>query len=147
MYSSNDKNKRERDVALIEMVARDMQPFSIVEDKGFIRFCKTLDPKYKLLSRNHLKEKLLPEMYNLIMDKLSNCLKHVKHVSLTTDIWTNSFTTESYITFTCHFVWKNELISCILETTKMDGQHTAAHISSIMEVGLDSESLWLRNIM
>ena len=39
------------DEAVIEMIERDMQPFSVVKDKGFRNLVKTLDPRYQLTSR------------------------------------------------------------------------------------------------
>ncbi len=45
------------------MVAKDMQPLSIVEDKGFIAFCKELDEKYQLPTRKTLRLVHLPVLF------------------------------------------------------------------------------------
>jgi len=41
-------------MALMEMIAKDIQPFSIVDDEGFWKFVKPLDPRFTLPSRTTL---------------------------------------------------------------------------------------------
>ncbi|KAJ8887026.1 hypothetical protein PR048_013240 [Dryococelus australis] len=65
------------------MVACDFQPFSIVEDKGFRGFVKSLDPKYELLSKTNLRNKLLPCIYEECNTKLWIMLEKVSYVSVT----------------------------------------------------------------
>lgn len=43
------------DMALVNMVVKDYQPFSIVEDTSFREFVGMLDPTYNLPSRQTLK--------------------------------------------------------------------------------------------
>ncbi len=38
---------------VVEMVALDSQPFSMVEDEGFVRFVTALEPRYSLPSRKY----------------------------------------------------------------------------------------------
>lgn len=46
------------------MIALDLQPFSIVEDRGFKAFTKALNPSYILPSRQTLSKKIyIPEMF------------------------------------------------------------------------------------
>ena len=49
-------NRKEMiDGALLDMIVKDCQPFSIVEDVGFKKFVSLLDPNYILPSRKALK--------------------------------------------------------------------------------------------
>ncbi|XP_061880472.1 uncharacterized protein LOC133632200 isoform X3 [Entelurus aequoreus] len=48
--------KRELDEALVNMMANDSRPFSIVDDSGFKEFVALLDPTYKLPSRGALQD-------------------------------------------------------------------------------------------
>jgi hypothetical protein len=41
--------------AIMEMIALDIQPFSLVEDAGFVRLLKLLQPKYTIPSRTHFR--------------------------------------------------------------------------------------------
>lgn len=43
--------KQQLDEALVDMVAKDSQPFTVVEDEGFRGFVQKLDPTYILPSR------------------------------------------------------------------------------------------------
>ncbi len=45
-YPSNSLKKMKVDQALVEMLAKDMQPLGMVEDEGFRKFCRSLDNKY-----------------------------------------------------------------------------------------------------
>ena len=53
--------KTELDVELVRMMATDFQPFSIVEDRGFRRWCRKLNPSYELPSRRIITRKNLPQ--------------------------------------------------------------------------------------
>ena len=51
------------DEALLEMIATDFQPLSIVDDRGFRRFVGKLQPLYKLPTRQALYDNLLTTQY------------------------------------------------------------------------------------
>ncbi|XP_036069592.1 zinc finger BED domain-containing protein [Oryzias melastigma] len=53
--SSNDARKQLLDEALVDMVIKDSQPFSVVEDEGFRDFVDLLDPTYILPTKRALK--------------------------------------------------------------------------------------------
>ena len=49
--------------SLAEMVVKDLQSLSMVEDDGFRNFVRTLDPQYKIPNRKTLMEVKLPALY------------------------------------------------------------------------------------
>ncbi len=51
------------DQALVNMIVTDLQPISIVEDQGFIKFVKVLDPKYTPPSCRAIMRDHLPRLY------------------------------------------------------------------------------------
>ena len=53
-YESNSQRKGHLDDALLQMLTTDMQPCSIVNDKGFNKFVNLLDSRYRLPSRRNL---------------------------------------------------------------------------------------------
>ena len=61
-----------------------MQPLSVVENEGFIKFTQQLDPRYQLPSRSTVTRSLLPNKYEKLKDAVKLELKQVKHVALTT---------------------------------------------------------------
>lgn len=58
--------QKKQDDLLVRLIYKDYQPFSIVDDEGFVAYSKGLNPNYELPSRPVLTEKLLYEKYNLV---------------------------------------------------------------------------------
>ncbi len=63
IITENSHHRASIDQALINMIVTDMQPVSIVEDKGFNKFVKVLDPKYSTPSRRTIMREHLPKMF------------------------------------------------------------------------------------
>ncbi|KAJ4922349.1 hypothetical protein JOQ06_025886 [Pogonophryne albipinna] len=80
--------KRELDGALVNMVVKDSQPFSIVDDCGFKELVALLDPRYTLPSRRVLKE-MVVKRYEEEKTKAKAVMQRVEAVSLTADMWTS----------------------------------------------------------
>lgn len=132
-YSKKDPKKLELDRLVAFMIANDCQPYSIVEDVGFVNFVTALDPRYELPSRTTISKKILPALYNELTAKLKKIFSSVNHVSITTDMWT-SVANQGYITLTAHFVYKNALKTAVLESMQIEGRHTAEAIKDHLQV-------------
>ena len=112
------------------MLALDIQPGSIVEDKGFQDFLKVIDPKYVPPSHRITMREHLPTLYQGAMEELQHQLSKIEYCAITTDIWT-SRATMGYVTVTCHFLTDDwELKSVVLETTEIEESHTAENIGA-----------------
>ena len=128
-YESNSQRKGDLDDALLQMLTTDMQPCSIVNDKGFNKFVNLLDSRYQLPSQRNLMRKL-PGKFEEVKAQVKTQLNSAAHVCLTTDIWT-SRKTEGYITVTCHFISESwQLLSFVLETFNLCVSHTAENIAA-----------------
>jgi len=124
---------------VMRMIAVGIQPFSCVEDEGFKELMKEMDPRYKLPSRSHLRDVVLPSQYEELKNKLYVILANVDFLALTTDMWT-SRANEGYITITCHFVSNNfKLESEILAKRQLldSTNHTASNIAETMKAVLE----------
>ena len=86
-----------------EMIAVDSEPFILVDHIGFTRLMKLVEPHYKLPSDKYFSEKLIPEMYGKVCEKVKVLVSEVGHVSITTDVW-SSVAQDSYISLTCHYI-------------------------------------------
>lgn len=86
-----------------KMIALDLQPFSVVDDTGFRRFFKALDPSYILPNRKAISNTLLPQLYSKIKQDVLVKVSKASAVCLTTDCWTLK-TTTSFMAVTCHFI-------------------------------------------
>ncbi|XP_059196354.1 zinc finger BED domain-containing protein 4-like [Centropristis striata] len=91
--------KKDLDDALVSMIVKDTQPFSIVEDTGFREFVAKLDPTYILPTRKAMVE----ERYQHEKEKAKAEVQKVAAVSLTADMCT-SINMDAYLAVTCHFI-------------------------------------------
>lgn len=119
------------DQQVLKMIVKEYYPFSIVEDREFVKLLNLLNPGYTLPSRKTLSKSLLPIMYNEIHDKVKQEIKdHAKYVSITTDSWT-SIKNENYIAVTCHFINNEcELKSYLLSCFKNSESHTSENLKN-----------------
>ena len=111
------------------MFCTDLRPGSMVGDRGFLKFLYALDQRYEPPSRRSVMRSLLPAKYEILKRDLKLKLSNIKYCAITTDLWT-SRQTVSYITVTCHFInseWN--LVSAVLCTINMPGDHTADSIA------------------
>ncbi|MQL87297.1 hypothetical protein Taro_019838 [Colocasia esculenta] len=78
-------------------------PFSMVEHCGFVDFVKSLQPQFKMFTKNTHKEDCI-KLYEKEKDKMCKFFNKITfRVTLTADIWTSS-NMVSYISLTCHFI-------------------------------------------
>lgn len=123
------------------MICSDFQPLSIVENKGFFKYSKKLQPLYSLPSRKLLSTKLLPEIYEEVKTKLQTTLNSEQYVSITTDIW-NSDSNVAYLTVTGHFIFNNKLFSTVLSTRSLKSSHTGQNIANAIESVLNEWNIF-----
>lgn len=116
------------DEELAKMIARDFQPFSVVEDKGFRSYTQDLNPMYVLPSRKTLSQKTIPRLYDRERASLQERVKEATAVCLTTDCWT-SRTTTSFMSVTCHFIENYKMVSCLLDCFEFSDRHTAENLA------------------
>ena len=114
---------------LVEFIAKEMMPLSIVESESFKELIHFCDPRITIPSRSTLSTSWLPNLYKEKKDELINQLQQVESVALTTDMWT-SRTNEGFLTVTAHFI-DNEMqfFSKVLSTVNVPENHTSANIA------------------
>lgn len=81
----------------MDLFTNDMQPFNILEDRGFRNFVKILNSSYHLPSRKYVSNTLLPALYKEKYNYVENVVKNIQqNVTLTTDCWTSRNTQKFY---------------------------------------------------
>lgn len=121
--------QKKLDQLLLNLLTKDFQPFSVVEDSGFRDFILALNPGYKLPTRKTLSNVLLPAVFEEIHLKLLDVLKEVISMTITTDCWT-SRNTDSVMAVTGHFIDNNfEVKSVLLECVKYEGGHGSTNLA------------------
>ena len=120
-FTSKVHGKEEWLEACVEMVVMDEMPFSVVEGKGFRRFCNSLNPHFQVPSRRTLVRHFMV-MYDAMKQKLKEELAPHR-LCLTTDTWT-SVQNINYMVITAHFIdndWnlhKRILNFCVISNHK-----------------------------
>ena len=113
-------------------IAKDMQPYSVVEGAGFRHMIKALEPRYKIPSRKHFSNKVIPALYEETRQEIVKELSDTASVALTSDGWT-SRATESFLTVTVHYITSEwEMKSSVLQTRPLYESHTSEHLSEAL---------------
>ena len=94
-------------------IAKDMQPYSIVESPGFRMLVSKLSPRYKLPSQKYFTQHEIPSLYTSVKESTVNPkLAEIEFYAATTDLWTSK-ATHPYLGCTVHFIdhsWELQLL-------------------------------------
>ncbi|KAH8367502.1 hypothetical protein KR084_011566, partial [Drosophila pseudotakahashii] len=134
-YDKTSKRKQDIDKAFARMVALDVQPFYIVENRGFCDLLNIIDPKYRVPSRSKLTNVLVADLFEEKVTKLKGILEKTDSVSITTDRW-SSAANDYYVTVTCHFLTDSfQFKSAVVSTSKLENafNHNAINIAETVQ--------------
>lgn len=124
---------------LVEFIALDDQPISVVENTGFRRLLEHLEPRYVLPSRHYISETAIPKLYKTVRDNLQGLLSDVTAIAFTTDIWSSDVCPMSLLSLTAHWIDLNfDSKRAILHCRQFRGSHTAEHIKQAIEEMLNA---------
>jgi len=114
-----------------EMIALDLQPFSIVEDRGFLRLLAHVSCRYITPQRKYFSDKVIPEMEATLRNKTRQDLHSDGRfpISFTTDIRSYDGG-ESFISWTAHYITSE--FTQFLQIHPFLGSHTADAIAEII---------------
>ncbi|XP_006876483.1 PREDICTED: zinc finger BED domain-containing protein 4 [Chrysochloris asiatica] len=90
---------------IAELIALDLQPYSLVDSVGFTRLLGYLKPQYCLPSASYFSRTAIPGMYDNVKQVILSHLKEAESgvVHFTSGIWMSNQTRE-YLTLTAHWV-------------------------------------------
>lgn len=93
-YDSHPVAKKKKKITnlIAEMIALDLQPYSLVDNVAFNRLLEYLKPQYSLPSPSNFSRTAIPDMYDnvkqIIMSHLKDAVSGVVH--FTSGIWTRN---------------------------------------------------------
>ncbi|XP_061129317.1 zinc finger BED domain-containing protein 4-like [Syngnathus typhle] len=130
-FSSDSAKAKGITHKIMEFIALDDQPFSIVEDVGFRRLIDHIEPRYAMPSRRHFSDVCLPELFNIVATHVHKLLaSDITAISFTTDIWSSDVSLTSMLSLTAQWIDKDfKLQKILLHSQEFRGSHTAAAIS------------------
>ncbi|KAG8174684.1 hypothetical protein JTE90_024387 [Oedothorax gibbosus] len=133
LWDINHPKSVELHHAIAQMIAVDNQPYSFVEDEGFRNMMSKAQPQYKIPSREYFKDKVLPKMYSECRADIASLISSSENISLTTDMWTNTVTKDSFISFTAHWIdIAYNYRHAVLHARHFPGSHTGERISTML---------------
>ncbi|XP_073276687.1 zinc finger BED domain-containing protein DAYSLEEPER-like isoform X2 [Primulina huaijiensis] len=135
-YHFNQDHGREE---LANMIILHEYPLSMVDHVGFKRYSYTLQPLFKIVSRNTVKNDIM-KIFEHERDKTMKLLdSNSSRIALTTDMWTSNNQKRGFMAITSHFIdasWK--LQSRLLRFIYVPCPHTAEVLAnSLVDCLLD----------
>ena len=137
-WDINDARAQQVHKLVMEMIALGNQPFSLVEDLGFVRLLQVLEPRYSLPSRKYLVKKILPVVHDEVISWVKSDIEGVTHFSFTTDAWSASAGSCFLLSLTAH--WLTELFakrSAVLHVQPLQESHTGEYLGVVYKRMLD----------
>lgn len=128
---ANSERAKNITLSIACFIAKDLRPYSVVENEGFVCMLQTAEPRYAIPSRKFFTETAVPQLYNETKRKVASALTETTKVALTCDAWT-SRATKSFVTFTAHYITDTWVLeSRVLQTRVMHESHTAVNVNAM----------------
>ena len=133
VWKSADPRSKNIDKLILEMIATDNLPFSVVQNIGFQRLISKLEPRYGIKSEKFYRTELFPLMYEDVRNKIKELMSEDfagSSISFTTDCWSGN--TKSMMSLTAHFInkkWKK--MEIVLNIKVLESSHTGEYLASI----------------
>src|ERR1700755_1923152 len=86
IWNINDHKFQEIHYLIGDMIAVDIQPYSLTSDIGFQRLIAKLCPNYRIPSRKYFTDKIIPDIFMKVKAKIQTSLDEIRSLSLTTDL-------------------------------------------------------------
>lgn len=152
-WDANDPRALSWDKTVAEFVVLDYQPFSVVEDIGFRRLMDKAEPRYTLIDRKKLSATVIPGMYFAVRSKIKLMISTAKHISFTSDAWSDPSSGVALLSLTAHwisddFVRQNIVLCAEPLSESHTGDYLAGKILLMLEsfaIGTDRVHVVLRD--
>ena len=143
-FSRSDSRQQAISDAVTKMVIKDLVPIRIVECEGFRDLLSLIEPRYRMVSRDHIQRKLLPQFKSKVEKVIMTMLQEAESCSVTTDVW-SSRRMHAYLGVTCHFITRSwHLESVLLSCSHLRGRHTGVNILAEFEEAVEKFNILQR---
>ena len=130
--------------SLALLVVRDLFPFRLVDSDDDRCHIRLLNPNVDIPSRKRLL-KYIDCLFTKTQDKLIERFRTIKMFAITTDTWTHSLNSRSYISVTGHYLNKElrsfKQESVVLGVREFREYHTSENLAAKIESILDERSI------
>ena len=107
LWDINDSRAQKFHYLIGEMIAVDLQPFSVVEDLGFNRLLNNMCPNYRVTSRKYIKDNIVTDIHHKVKNMIQEEINNATFMSFTSDGWTASTANTSFLSLTAHWIDEN----------------------------------------
>lgn len=128
------------------MIPKDNMPLSTVEKEGFQTFMKCVSPLYTIPSRKTVTS-LIEEKYVYLSSLIKEQLSNIDNIALTTDIWTDTLNTKSYLGITAHYHVNCNKITVMIGVTELNDKHTSENLKKWLLEIIQEWNITLRSIV
>ncbi|KAJ8362780.1 hypothetical protein SKAU_G00116110 [Synaphobranchus kaupii] len=136
-WHSTDPSQMQADRALVNLVAGEQLPVSIVESPLFLAFMRETQPSYNVPSRAHFVNTLVCQQYSLLHGQLEALVRAAQSICLTVDTWSGE-QGGTYMAVTGHLVIdyavRSVLFSCKRVRGRQSGEDVLSYCESILAV-------------
>nr|XP_010769264.1 PREDICTED: uncharacterized protein LOC104945316 [Notothenia coriiceps] len=132
LANSSTRSKAIAD-AIAFFICKDIQPYSVTENEGFLHLLHILEPRYHVPNRRFFTEKQIPALYDKVRRELVDSLSNAQRVAITVDGWT-SCATDSYVTVTAHYIDDEWVLqNHVLQTRVFNEAHTGNNLAMLLQ--------------
>ena len=87
IWDINDHRSQEIHYLIGEMIAVDIQPYSVTSDIGFNRLIAKLCSNYRIPSKKYFTKKIIPDIFPKVKTKIQLSVDEISSIYLTTVTW------------------------------------------------------------
>jgi hypothetical protein len=116
---------------LLETIVRNDLPFLFAEDQSFVKFVKSLNPRFTPLRRQQTRDRIVA-VHAAAKQRLQHVLgTSASMISFTTDLWTSS-NKKSIMGITAHWVdLEYQMKECVLAFRELSDAHSGSNIMGL----------------
>ncbi|KAL7305493.1 hypothetical protein TKK_0002230 [Trichogramma kaykai] len=122
---------RQHSIVLPKAVKRKLGESSNESDKKFADSNDTEHPALKQPKLDSAMARLTAyqkDKYFYLAEKLKKTFAKIEGLSMTTDIWTDTINTKSYLGLTAYYIEENDIKTAILGVHELDSNHTSDNV-------------------
>ncbi|KAI1895176.1 hypothetical protein AGOR_G00103600 [Albula goreensis] len=131
-WHSSDPSQVQADRALVNLIAGEQLPVSLVESPLFLAFMRETQPSYNVPSRAHFVNTLVCQQYNLLHGQLEALVRAAQSICLTVDIWSGE-QGGTYMAVTGHLIVDYTVRSVLFSCKRVRGRQTGEEILGYCE--------------
>ena len=145
-WDINDPRAKAMSYKILEMIAIDNRPFSMVRDMGFSRLVHYVKPRYNIPSWSYFAGTVLPKMYDHVLNVIKEAVNSAVAISFTSDGW-RAKNKDEFISLTAHCVFSDfKVQSLVLHTKPFIVSHTAVNINDMLNSMIDEFNIPVHKI-